>query len=58
MPSDESAGFEGPVFDLYALPEHAKLTETNCKGCTALPEGHGFDTSIWDVVDPAKPILK
>lgn len=55
---DESADAKFPVLELYALPEHAKFIETNCKGCTALPENHSFDTSIWDISDSTRPILK
>ena len=42
---------------LYELSEDAKYTETNCKGCTSLPDEHNLPTDIWDIKDPKKPCL-
>ena len=33
-------------------------TESNCVGCEALPEGHNFDSTIWDLSDVTSPKLK
>lgn len=58
QPNSEKAGFSEAYYTLYTTDGEETYTETNCKGCTELPDDHGFDTNIWDVSTPAKPVLK
>lgn len=59
-PVDERSYFSEPYCGSLILNSWAKLNVVaiNNKGCDSLPDGHGFDTSIWDLSNPAKPILK
>jgi hypothetical protein len=58
QPKGEKAGFSEAYYTLYTTDGEETYTETNCKGCDSLPDNHGFDTNIWDVSNPAKPVLK
>ncbi len=55
---DHTSGEIATSFGLHDIPYPEIYTETNCKGCDALPDNHGFDTNIWDVSNHAKPVLK
>ena len=39
------------------LPEGTIFSQINCQGCEILPQNHGFDETIWDLSDLAKPKL-
>ena len=43
---------------LYDVYEGSAYNETNCQGCEQLPEGHGFDETVWNLADPSNPQLK
>lgn len=43
--------------ELYK-PKGEGFRQKNCLGCEELPEGHGFDETIWDLSDPSRPVLK
>lgn len=46
------------LYELYETVSPDIVSETNCKGCTELPENHGFDSEIWDLSDLSHPVLK
>lgn len=43
---------------LYAPFAENNYQESNCVGCTSLPENHGFDPEIWNLSDTAHPTIK
>lgn len=43
--------------ELYK-PKDEGFRQKNCLGCEELPEGHGFDETIWDLSDSSRPVLK
>jgi hypothetical protein len=55
---DTKTGEKKILTNLYVLPQGPTFSQTNCHGCEALPENHGFDATTWDLSDLAKPKLK
>ncbi len=56
---DEAPGQKATAMQLYEIPQdYPGYTETSCQGCESLPEGHGFDESIWDLKALFNPKLK
>ena len=44
--------------ELYAPFAENNYQESNCVGCTSLPENHGFDPEIWDLSHPERPEIE
>lgn len=55
---DASTGENAKSTQLYEFPSDAVYTETNCRGCESVPADHGFDASVWDLTDLARPQVK
>ena len=55
---DEGTGEKVIATNLYEITYPENCSETNCQGCEALPQNHGFDESIWNLTDLSNPKLK